>query len=110
MTAVVRQSHSWYAQGDPNNPRSDPDYLDDVGNLLLGNFRERVRVQVELGGDPWSAHESVECFRRLGLLVDGERGSGGYMLTGWKRPPRWTRLDSVYRSYMEPSLPLDVES
>ena len=109
MAEVVRQSHSWYAPGDPNNPRSDPDYIDDVGNLLLGNFRERVRVQIEIGGDPWSAHEAVECVRRLGLVVSGLRGGPGYTLMGFKRPIRWTRLDGIYRAYMEPPLPLDVE-
>jgi|SRR5665647_1210010 len=110
MADVVRQSHSWWAPGDPDNPRTDLDYIDDAGNLLLENFRERVSIQRVIGGDPWTAHEAVECVRRLGLLVDGERDGGGYTCTGFKRPARWLRLDGIYRAYMEPTLPLDVEA
>lgn len=110
MAEVVRQSHSWYAPGDPDNPRLDPDYINDVGNTLIPRLGERTHLEAIVGGDPWSVHEAVECLRRLGFVIDGARGSKGYMLTGWRRPERWLRLDSVYRSYMEPTLPLDVGS
>lgn len=115
MAEVVRQSQSWYAQGNDDNPRSrnrhtGPTYIDDVGNLLLGNFRERVHIQTIVGGDAWAAHEAVECVRRLGLLVDGKRGGPGYTLAGFARPVRWTRLDGIYLAYMEPPLPMDVEA
>jgi len=110
MADVVRQSHSWYAPGDPDNPRNNPDYINEVGNGIIPlHLAERVHLEELIGGDPWSVHEAVECMRRLGFVIDGKQGSKGYMLTGWKRPQRWTRLDGIYRSYMEPSLPLDVE-
>ena len=107
---LARQSHSWYAPGDPNNPRNDPDYINDVGNLILPRFAERIHLEEMVGGDPWGVHEAVECLRRLGLVIDGERGRKGYVLTGWKRPQRWTRMDGIYRAYMEPPFPWDVDS
>ena len=110
MAEVVRQSHSWYAPGDPNNPRNDPHYIDAVGNALIPRIGERTHLEAIVGGDGWAVHEAVECLRRLGFVIDGTRGCKGYMLTGWTRPERWVRLDGVYRAYMEPPLPWDVEA
>jgi hypothetical protein len=100
MAEVARQSHSWYAQGNPDNPRNDPTYVERVAEVLLDHRGERVHLEPIVGGDPWVANEAVNCLRRLGWEILGEKGVAGYIFIGWKRPQRWTRLDGVYHEYI----------
>lgn len=102
MTDIVRQSQSWYAQGDPNNPRNDPTYVEKVAEILLDHRGERVHIEAVLGGDCWALNEAVNCLRRLGWEIHGERGCPGYLFVKWTRPQRWLRLDTVYRDYQAP--------
>jgi len=100
MAEVVRQSHSWYAPGDPNNPRCDESYIDRVAKCLLERVGKRVNVQSVIGGDPWVVHESVEYLRDEGHDIDGTRGGSGYkLIANWTRPERWTRHEPIVASY-----------
>lgn len=100
MADVVRQSHSWYAPGNADNPRCDRSYIDRVAKCLLERVGKRVNVQSVIGGDPWVVHESVEYLRWEGHDIEGARGGPGYKLTaGWTRPERWTRHEPIVASY-----------
>jgi len=100
MGEVVTQSHSFYVQGDPNNPRNDPTYIEKVAEALLAHRGERTHLEPICGGDPWTINESINCLRRLGWEIEGVKGSAGYTFVRWTRPQRWTRLDSVYREHV----------
>jgi len=97
---LARQSHSWYAPGDPDNPRTDPTFIERVAECLLAHRGERTHLEPICGGDPWTINESINCLRRLGWEIEGERGTVGYLFVRWTRPQRWTRLDSVYREHI----------
>jgi hypothetical protein len=100
MGETVTQSHHWYAPGNPDNPRHDPTYIERVAECLLEHRGECVHLEPLVGGDPWTLNESVNCLRRLGWEIDGDRGKVGYVFVKWQRPQRWTRLDSVYREHI----------
>ena len=100
MAEVVRQSHSWYAPGNPDNPRCDRSYIDRVAKCLLERVGTRVNVQSVIGGDPWVVHESVTYLRDEGHDIDGTRGGSGYkLIAGWTRPECWTRHEPIVASY-----------
>ena len=99
MAEVVRQSHSYYPPG-VDNPRQDPTYIERVADVLLDHRGELVHIEPIVGGDPWTVNESINCLRRLGWEIHGERGCPGYLFVRWTRPQRWTRLDSVYREHI----------
>jgi len=98
MAELLRQSTPYYAPG-AASPRHDPTYVEKVADALLAQRGQRVHLEAVVGGDPWCVHEAVECLRRLGWDIRGTRGSPGYVFVKWLRPPRWTRLDSVYREH-----------
>lgn len=113
MAEVVRQSHQWYAPG-VSSPRRDPTYIERVAECLLSHRGERVHLEPIVGGDPWVTREAVECLRRLGWDIEGQKGSAGYLFVKWMRPQRWTRLDTVYRDHigaiiLRPKRPRKVE-
>ena len=100
MAEVVRQSHSWYAPGNPDNPRCDSSYIDRVAKCLLERVGTRVNVQSVIGGDPWVVHESVEYLRSTGLDIEGVRGRPGYkLIANFTRTERWTRHEPIVLSY-----------
>lgn len=97
---LARQSHSWYAPGNADNPRFDKGYIDRVARCLLEHVGKRVNVQSVIGGDPWVVHESVEYLRWEGHDIEGVRGGSGYkLLANWTRPERWTRREPIVASY-----------
>ena len=100
MSGVVTQSHSYYVQGNADNPRNDPTYIERVAECLLEHRGERIHLEPLVGGDPWALNESVNCLRRLGWDIEGDKGKAGYLFVKWTRPQRWTRLDSVYREHV----------
>lgn len=95
---LARRSHPGYLPGE-DRPAHDPAYVDRVADALLAHLGKRVHLESVVGGDPWSVHEAVECLRRLGWQIEGERGVAGYVCLGWRRPRRWLRLDSVYKDH-----------
>jgi len=101
---LTRQSHGWYEPDDPKSPRQNPTlqqaYFNAVGELLSDHKGQVVHLEEELGGDPWIVAEAVGCWRRLGWLIEAQRGHAGYRFVGVQRPPRWTRLDTVYREHV----------
>jgi len=102
---LARQSHSWYAPGDPDNPRFDRSYINRVARCLLEHVGERVNVQSVIGGDPWVVHESVEYLRWEGHDIEGVRGGSGYkLIANWTRPELWTRREPIVADYAVASL------
>jgi len=105
---LTRQSHGWYAPDDPKSPRQNlamrQTYFKAVGELLSDRKGQVVHLEEELGGDPWIVAEAVECWRRLGWVIEGERGRPGYRFVAACRPKRWLRLDGVFVDYEVASL------
>lgn len=104
MGDVVRQSISWYAQGDPNNPRHDPTtYRKRIMDVLRANQGVAVHLEPIVGGDCWAVQEAVKVLRRIGWQIDGEKGTAGYTLVDIDPPEGWLRLvESIRKDEKKP--------
>ena len=91
-----------YVASDEYQIRHDPDAYDKVACLLLEGWRDHPGEAVLLGRalgtkDVWAIHVIVEALRRVGHLIDGEKGIAGYTYRGFVAPPKWTHLSKVIR-------------
>ena len=87
----------------PNKPdgRHNIHFVEECADVLLANRGEFVHLEQAVGGDCRVVAEAVNCLRHLGWRIEARgRRRAGYMLIGWDRPPRWQRLDDVYREYV----------
>jgi hypothetical protein len=49
-------------------------------------------------------HTIIGVLRRVGHLIEGEKGQPGYIYRGAIAPPRWLRLDNVLRDVVRESM------
>ena len=103
MGEVARQSQSWYARGDANNPRHDPTYAKHIMDVLRANQGVAVHLEPIVGGNPWSVNAVVNALRRIGWDIAGERGVAGYTLVDMEPPEGWLRLvESIRKDEQKP--------
>jgi hypothetical protein len=64
-----------------------------------------VRIGRLLGtADVWAVHTIIEALRRVGHVIDGEKGIAGYTYRGFLAPPRWLHLDNVLRDVVRENM------
>lgn len=97
MAEVVRQSHSWYPPG-VDSPRTDPTYAKRIMDALREHQGESVHLEAVVGGDAWTIYEIIMKLRRLGWVIEGQRGVAGYTYVDQVPPEGWLRLAPSRRS------------
>lgn len=98
-----------YVAPDGYQIRHDADAPAKICRLLLEGWRdapgEPVLLTRELGtSDVWAIHTIIEALRRVGHLIDGERGVPGYTYRGFAPPPKWLHIDKVLRDVVAEQL------
>jgi len=82
--------------------RHDPEAVNRVAALLLDGYVRHPGQPVLLGRilgtkDVWAIRWHVECLRRLGWVIEAQKGIPGYALVGFRAPKPWTHRDKVQR-------------
>ena len=98
-----------YVPDDAYNIRHDPEAPDKVAQLLLAGYvlhpGQPVHIGKALGSnDVWAIHAIIEALRRVGHIIDGEKGVAGYTYRGFKSPPKWLHIDHVMRDVVRDML------
>jgi hypothetical protein len=60
--------------------------------------------------DVWAVHTIIQALRRVGHLIDGEKGQPGYTYRGFVAPPRWLHLENVLCDVVRESLRSEGEA
>lgn len=68
------------------DPSTDTGFIEEVAELLMRNFGQRVAVGATLGVDVWVVGAAVKELRRRGFVIAAQKGVPGYTLLGWRRP------------------------
>jgi hypothetical protein len=88
---LTQQSYPQYAHV-PAERHNPVQFAKDIMDVLLANKGQRVHIEEAVGGDPWTINEVVLKLRRIGWVIDGEKGVPGYTLVDILPPPPWLRL------------------
>ena len=89
-----------YVPDDSYQIRHDPSAARTVAKLLLDGYVDHPGEPVYLGramgtDDVWAIHTIVEALRRVGHLIDAEKGIAGHTYRGFDPPPKWLHKDRV---------------
>lgn len=89
--------------------RHDKHAADKILKLLMDAWRDRpgepVYLTQELGtSDVWAIHTIVEGLRRVGHVIDAERGVAGYVYRGAVPPAKWLHVELVLKQVVRERL------